>query len=84
MTIKVGINGFGCMGRWAHHASHDGATLCIGATRIGCTQNSAISDTDWSACDVVIDASGKMKSKALLSANRAAKLMRLVGLRDQG
>lgn len=105
MTFKVGINGFGRMGRltmraafdwddveivqindsagnaatlahlltfdsvhgkWHHEATHEGETMLVAAKRIPCTQNKAISDTDWSACDIVIEASGKMKSKALL------------------
>jgi glyceraldehyde 3-phosphate dehydrogenase len=107
MTIKVGINGFGRMGRlsmrvafdwddieivhindpagnaevlahllnfdsvhgrWHHEATHDNANLVVNDTRIPCTQNKAIEDTDWSGCDVVIEASGKMKSKAVLQA----------------
>ena len=111
MTIKVGINGFGRMGRlsfraafdwpeiefvqindvagnaatlahlitfdsihgrWQHEASSevtdDGAYMVINGQRIRCTQNKAIADTDWSDCDVVIEASGKMNSKALLQA----------------
>jgi len=105
MTIKVGINGFGRMGRltfraafdcdefefvrindpagdaatlahlvtfdsvhgrWAHEAIADGSDIVINGNRIHCTQNKTIADTDWSGCDVVIDASGKMKTKVLL------------------
>lgn len=107
MTIKVGINGFGRMGRlsmraafdwgdieivrindpagdaatlahllsfdsvhgiWHHEAGHEGETLLVAGQRIACTQNKTIAETDWSACDVVIEASGKMKTKALLQA----------------
>ena len=107
MTIKVGINGFGRMGRlslraafdwadvefvqindvagnattlahlltfdsvhgrWSHNATADGSDIVIGNQRIRCTQNKDIADTDWSGCDVVIEASGKMKSKAILQA----------------
>ncbi|WP_107850586.1 ArsJ-associated glyceraldehyde-3-phosphate dehydrogenase [Oceanimonas marisflavi] len=107
MTIKVGINGFGRMGRlalraawqwddvefvhindpagdaatlahllnfdsvhgrWAFEASADGQGMLIGEQRIECTRNSAIADTDWSGCDVVIEASGKMKTRSLLQA----------------
>jgi glyceraldehyde 3-phosphate dehydrogenase len=111
MTIKVGINGFGRMGRlsfraafdwpevefvqindvagdaptlahlitfdsihgrWQHEASSevtdDGAYMIVKGQRIRCTQNKAIEDTDWSGCDIVIEASGKMNSKALLQA----------------
>lgn len=105
MTVKVGINGFGRIGRlvmraawgwpgiefiqindpggdaatlahlltfdsvhgrWVHEATADGDEICVGTQRIRTTQNKAIADTDWSACDIVIEASGKMKTKAVL------------------
>ncbi|WP_349570392.1 ArsJ-associated glyceraldehyde-3-phosphate dehydrogenase [Azotobacter salinestris] len=105
MTIKVGINGFGRIGRlalraawdwpelafvqindpaagaathahllnfdsvhgrWRHEAGSDGDCLVIGGRRIPVTANKAIGDTDWSDCDVVIEASGKMTKVALL------------------
>ncbi|WKE67092.1 ArsJ-associated glyceraldehyde-3-phosphate dehydrogenase [Gallaecimonas kandeliae] len=107
MSIKIGINGFGRMGRlalraawnwpdfefvqindpagdaatlahlltfdsvhgrWQHEATSEEDAILIGGKRIRCTANKAIADTDWSGCDVVIEASGKMKSKALLQA----------------
>ncbi|MCG9747965.1 ArsJ-associated glyceraldehyde-3-phosphate dehydrogenase [Shewanella sp. Isolate8] len=107
MTIKVGINGFGRMGRlalraawewddiefvqindpagdaatlahlltfdsihgrWAHEAVAEGDQIVIGDKRIATSANRAIGDTDWSGCDLVIEASGVMKSKALLQA----------------
>ena len=106
MTIKVGINGFGRMGRltlraawdqpdltfvqvndpagdpathahllnfdsihgrWVHEASADGEDLVIGpSSRIAVTRNKAIEATDWSGCDVVIEASGKFRKQELL------------------
>ncbi|GHB55664.1 glyceraldehyde-3-phosphate dehydrogenase [Psychrosphaera saromensis] len=112
MTIKIGINGFGRMGRLSMRAAYDwddieivqindpagdAATLAhlmmfdsvhgkwhhevnaenaegsgrnnniiINGHSIPCTQNKTIAETDWSQCDVVIEASGKMKTKALL------------------
>ena len=113
MTIKIGINGFGRMGRltmraafdwddieivhindpagnaetlahllnfdsvqgrWHHDArsdaiaekTSDGEVIIINNKTINCTQNVATQDTDWSKCDVVIEASGKIKTKALL------------------
>jgi glyceraldehyde 3-phosphate dehydrogenase len=107
MTIKIGINGFGRMGRLCFRAAYDwddiefiqindpagdAATLAhllnfdsvhgrwhqeaiaddnhnalrINNQGIQCTQNKSIADTDWSQCDIVIEASGKMKSKKLL------------------
>jgi glyceraldehyde 3-phosphate dehydrogenase len=107
MTIKVGINGFGRMGRlsfraafdwddiefvqindlkgdattlahlvnfdsvhgrWAHNATSEGNNIVINGKAIVCTQNRTIAETDWSQCDVVIEASGVMKTKALLQA----------------
>jgi len=105
MSIKLGINGFGRMGRlalralleksdvqvqcindpagdaatlahllnfdsvhgrWQREATHEGGTMLIGEQVIPCYRNKAIADTDWSECDVVIEASGKMKTRALL------------------
>ncbi|WP_150305051.1 ArsJ-associated glyceraldehyde-3-phosphate dehydrogenase [Pseudomonas saliphila] len=105
MTIKVGINGFGRIGRlalraawdwpefefvqindpagdaathahllnfdsvhgrWQHEATAEGDHILIEAKRIQVTANKAIADTDWSACDLVIECSGKMKTVAVL------------------
>lgn len=108
MTIKIGINGFGRIGRlvlraawdwpefefvqindpagdastlahllnfdsihgrWQHQATADtqqGQQICIGTRAILVTQHRAIADTDWTACDLVIEASGKMRHKHLL------------------
>lgn len=107
MTIKVGVNGFGRMGRlafraafdwaeiefvqindpagnaatlahllefdsvhgrWHHGVSADGNEIRIGDSTIICSQNKSIEDTDWSDCDIVIEASGKMKKKEVLQA----------------
>ena len=105
MTIKVGINGFGRIGRlalraawdwpelefirindpagdapthahllnfdsvhgrWQHEATSDGDCVVVDGKRIQVTANKAIADTDWSGCDLVIEASGKMKTVAVL------------------
>ncbi|MEZ5509770.1 MAG: ArsJ-associated glyceraldehyde-3-phosphate dehydrogenase [Gammaproteobacteria bacterium] len=107
MTIRIGINGFGRMGRlslraawnwpdvefvqindpagdaatlahllqfdsvhgrWSTPVSHDGDAIVIDGKRIVCTRNKTIAETDWRDCDVVIEASGKMKTKAVLQA----------------
>lgn len=107
MTIKVGINGFGRIGRlalraafdwpefefvrindpaadaatyahllnfdsvhgiWQHNATAEGDNMLINGQRIAVTNNKTISDTDWSGCDLVIEASGKMKTVAALQA----------------
>ncbi|MEE2729565.1 MAG: ArsJ-associated glyceraldehyde-3-phosphate dehydrogenase [Pseudomonadota bacterium] len=117
MTINVGINGFGRMGRlalrvlnenpavrvqcindpagdaatlahllnfdsvhgrWQHEARSEGSNMLIGSQVIPCTRNTALPDTDWSACDVVIEASGKMKTQAQLQAYLAQGVKRVV------
>ena len=40
----------------------------IGKQRISTSSNRAIGETDWSGCDVVIEASGRMKTRTLLQA----------------
>ena len=105
MTIRVGINGFGRMGRltlraalgddelvfvrindpagdpatlahlmnfdsihgrWDHEADSDGDHLVIDGVRIPVTRNKDIAATDWSDCDVVIEASGKFRKPDVL------------------
>ena len=55
-------------GRWHHGAIESDNALVINGKKIIVTTNKAISDTDWSGCDVVIEASGKMKTVAILQA----------------
>lgn len=105
MSIRVGINGFGRMGRlvlraawakfdihfvqindpagdaatfahllnfdsvhgrWEHDATSDGDALVVGDHRIPVTRNRDIAATDWSGCDVVIEASGKFRKPDVL------------------
>lgn len=105
--IKVGINGFGRIGRlalraswnwpefefvqindpaadaetyahllkfdsiqgtWSEDVSVDNGKIIINGNAIRVTTNNAVTETDWSECDVVIEASGKMKSVAILQA----------------
>lgn len=107
MTIKVGINGFGRMGRlalraawgwpelefvrindpagdaathahllnfdsvqgtWQHQASAEGNSILINGQRLQVTNSKTISEVDWSDCDLVLECSGKFKTKALLQA----------------
>ena len=107
MPLKLGINGFGRIGRLAlrvlqswddieviriNDPAGDAKTLAhlynfdsvhgrsrheaVGAAsetielrhqKIQCTRNTRIDETDWSGCDLVIEASGKMKSQAVLN-----------------
>ncbi len=105
MTINVGINGFGRMGRltlraawgdpsirfvrvndpagdaatlahllnfdsvhgrWDREAVADGDTLVIDGQRVALTRNKDLAATDWSGCDVVIEASGKFRKPDVL------------------
>ena len=105
MTLRVGINGFGRMGRltlraawgdpalrfvhvndpagdaatlahllnfdsvhgrWEREAIADGDALVIDGVRIPVTRNREIAATDWSGCDVVIEASGKFRKPDVL------------------
>jgi glyceraldehyde 3-phosphate dehydrogenase len=117
MTIRIGINGFGRMGRlsmraafdwddieivkindpagnaetlahlmtfdsihgrWHHEATHEGDSMIINGNAIACSQFTATQDIDWSGCDVVIEASGKIKTKALLQAYLEQGVKRVV------
>jgi glyceraldehyde 3-phosphate dehydrogenase len=53
-------------GRWLHHAVAEGDAIVIGDQRIPVTRNTAIDATDWSRCDVVVEASGKFRKSAVL------------------
>ena len=105
MTIRVGINGFGRMGRltlrctwgnpdlafvrindpagdaatlahllnfdsvhgrWQREATHDGEAIVIDGTRIPVSRNKDLAASDWSGCDVVIEASGKFRKPDVL------------------
>lgn len=106
MAVKVGINGFGRIGRlfmrvafewedveivrindpagdsathahllnfdsihgrWARQAEAlSSDQIMIAGRKVSFSSNSQIEQSDWSDCDVVIEASGKMKSKAIL------------------
>ncbi len=117
MSIRIGINGFGRMGRlalraawadqhmqfvhindpagdaasfahllnfdsvhgrWAHEARAEGEAIVIEGKRIGFSHHKAIAETDWSGCDVVIEASGKMKTVEVLDAYLAQGVRRVV------
>ncbi|MFB1016233.1 MAG: ArsJ-associated glyceraldehyde-3-phosphate dehydrogenase [Alteromonadaceae bacterium] len=121
MTIKVGINGFGRMGRlvmraawefpefefvqindpagdvdtlshlinfdsihgrWQFEAKNVNNMMTVshplGDKVLKVSANIAISDTDWSGCDIVVEASGVMKTKAKLEAYLEQGVKRVV------
>lgn len=53
-------------GKWQHTAHGQAGEIEIEGTSLVFSANSAIAETDWSRCDLVIDATGKFKSKAAL------------------
>lgn len=53
-------------GRWAHQAVADGDAIAIDDVRIPLTRNRDIAATDWSDCDVAIEASGKFRKPDVL------------------
>ncbi len=65
-------------GRWIQEAYVQDDAIVVGTRRITCTRNQAISDTDWSGCDLVVEASGKFKSKAELEVYLAQGVKRVV------
>jgi glyceraldehyde 3-phosphate dehydrogenase len=117
MSIRVGINGFGRMGRlvlraawdwpdiefvhindpggdaatlahlltfdsvhgrWGHEATAEDGAILVGGRRIATSRNSRIEDTDWSGCELVIEASGKMKTVEVLNTYLAQGVKRVV------
>ncbi|MBE0511163.1 MAG: ArsJ-associated glyceraldehyde-3-phosphate dehydrogenase [Gammaproteobacteria bacterium] len=55
-------------GIWPHDCDGDAHTLRIDGKDIAHTSNQAIGDTDWSGCDIVIEASGKFRKVEQLQA----------------
>ena len=55
-------------GRWSQEASADGTDIVIEGQRIRVTHNRSIGETDWSGCDLVIEASGVNKKVNALQA----------------
>jgi glyceraldehyde 3-phosphate dehydrogenase len=102
MTVKIGINGFGRMGRlglragwggegidviqvnevatdaagsahllkfdsvhgtWGVDCGAEGDAMLVGDRRVAYSRNTTIGETDWSGCDIVIEATGKHHKK---------------------
>lgn len=65
-------------GRWPNEVSSRANALVIDEHAIHFSQHKSIADACWSDCDVVIEASGKMKSASLLQAYLAQGVQRVV------
>jgi len=107
MTVKIGINGFGRMGRlcfraawgnenfnfiqineisgdavssahllkfdsvhgiWEPECSEKNGKICVNKHDIAYSSNQVIADTDWSDCDIVIEATGVFREVEQLQA----------------
>jgi glyceraldehyde 3-phosphate dehydrogenase len=55
-------------GRWSREATIESGVIVVGGRSITVTANKSIAETDWSGCDLVVEASGKFKSKEVLQA----------------
>ncbi len=55
-------------GTWPESVADEEDYLLVNGKKIKITTNKLISETDWSACDLVIECSGKMKTVAILQA----------------
>ena len=65
-------------GRWSREMrAHDNA-LWLDGERIAFSQNTAVADTDWSGCDLVLECSGKVKTVAKLTAYLDQGVQRVV------
>jgi glyceraldehyde 3-phosphate dehydrogenase len=117
MTLRVGINGFGRMGRlvmrvaaqwddlcvvhindpaggadslahllnfdsvhgrWQREATAIGDELRLGKETISTSRNQGIEQTDWSACDLVVEASGVFNTRDQLQAYLEQGVTRVV------
>jgi glyceraldehyde 3-phosphate dehydrogenase len=50
-------------GTWAEECSADGDAMIVAGQRIAYSHNASIGETDWSGCDIVIEATGKHHKK---------------------
>jgi glyceraldehyde 3-phosphate dehydrogenase len=65
-------------GRWQHEARAQDDNILINGKAIKVSRNTRIEDTDWSGCDLVIEASGKMKTVQVLQGYLAQGVKRVV------
>ncbi|RUO63633.1 ArsJ-associated glyceraldehyde-3-phosphate dehydrogenase [Pseudidiomarina insulisalsae] len=65
-------------GRWQREAKAADAALIIDGRKIPLTKFKTIAENDWSDCDIVLEASGKMKSVEVLNAYLKQGVKRVV------
>ena len=67
-TLAHLVNFDSIQGRWHRQAESENDYLCVDHHKAKCTRHQTIDDTDWSGCDIVIEASGRMRQERLLNA----------------
>lgn len=67
-TLAHLVNFDSIHGAWADELGHADGQLIENGRAIQVTHNTAIADTDWSGCDMVLESSGKFKSPEKLQA----------------
>lgn len=55
-------------GRWSREAIVESGAMVVGGRAISVSANKTIEETNWSGCDLVVEASGKFKTKEKLQA----------------
>ena len=65
-------------GRWDRNITHDENSISVEGQKIPVTHNKAIEATDWSDCDIVIEATGVYKTVAQLEAYFAQGVKKVV------
>ncbi len=65
-------------GRWDRNITHDENSISVEGQRIPVTHNKRIEDTDWTSCDIVIEATGVYKTVAQLEAYFAQGVKKVV------
>lgn len=51
-------------GTWEVDCAGEGETLVVGGQRVAYSRNPGLAETDWSGCDIVIEATGKHHKRA--------------------
>jgi len=65
-------------GRWARNITHDENSISVEGQKIPVSHNKTIEDTDWSDCDIVIEATGVYKTVEQLEAYFAQGVKKVV------
>jgi len=78
VTLAHLVNFDSVHGRWSREAVATEQGLVVDGQLTSISRNKAIAESDWSGCDLVIEASGKNKDKAVLQHYLAQGVQRVV------